>query len=177
MPPHVPITSSLLELIFGDPAQYHGEAFVLREPKDIWTKVGQQPTAGFNCHAYALGERIGLTPADWVEGEPTDLSMDTNPMEILLSVYFETIAILPVSEAHTLAHEQELQRGDIISFVRNRPYWGIVHGHSGRVIRVNDANWMASKLKTGRLLAIPILEALQLYPQTQRIQIYRFQKE
>ncbi|MEK7583691.1 MAG: hypothetical protein AAB490_00465 [Patescibacteria group bacterium] len=173
LPPHVPITSPLLELIFGDPTQYTGPSFILEERTE-WVEVGKQPAARFNCHAYSLGERVGLTPEDWVEGEPTDLSMDTNPMQILLSAYFTPFRTLDVAHAHSLVHDQGLREGDVISFTYERPYWGIVHQHSGRVMHVNSENWLTSKFQVGRLIVTSIKDALEFYPDTRKVRVYRF---
>ena len=170
LPPPNPISSPLQPLIFGDPAQYQGSSFILKE-NNKWSKAGQEPTAGFNCHAYSLGERVGLTPQDWVEGEPTNLSEDTNPMEILLSVYCRLVGKQPVSQIDLLPHVRE---GDIICFTIEQLYGGVNYLHSGRIRVVNGQNWMASKFRTGRLLVTPIQEALQVYPTTQKICIYRF---
>ena len=170
LPPLDSITSPLQPLVFGSPAEYRGPSFILQE-NNAWSKAGQKPTAEFNCHAYALGKRIGLTAEDWVEGEPTNLSEDTNPMEILLSVYFRRIMALSVSQIDSLSQAKE---GDIISFTLERLYGGTTHLHSGRIKVVNGQNWMASKFRTGRLLVTPIEEALRVYPTTQKICIYRF---
>ena len=173
LPPHVPITNPLLQLVFGDPLQYEGLGFILEDDSE-WSRIGQEPTPRFNCHAYSLGERVGLTAEDWLEGEPTNLSLDTNPTQILLSVYFRRRRTFDVAQAEVLTQNPGLREGDIISFTHERPNWGIVHEHSGRIRQVNGENWMASKFKTGRLLVTPIIDALQIYPDTRTIHVYRF---
>jgi hypothetical protein len=176
LPPHPPITSPVLQLAFGDPSEYEGAGFILEDGSE-WSRVGQEPTSSFNCHAYSLGERVGLTPTDWVEGEPTDLSLDTNPAEILLTTYFKRRRALRVNQYDSLIHDLALREGDVLSFTYKVPFWGIVHLHSGRIQKVNRQNWMASKLRTGRLLVTPIPDVLWLYPETQTIHAYRLRGE
>jgi hypothetical protein len=176
IPPLVPVPGPLQPLVFGDPTQYQGSAFILQEDNK-WSKAGKEPTAGFNCHAYALGERVGLTPEDWVEGEPTNLSENTNPMEALLSVYCRHMKTLPASQADLLSQDSHLKEGDIVSFVLGILCERVNHLHSGRIKLVNGENWMASKFRAGRLLVTPISEALQVYPITEKICIYRFRNK
>ena len=171
--PHVPITTPLLQLIFGNPEQYEGPAFI-PEASDEWTSAWQNSAPVFNCHAYSLGGRVGLTPRDWVEGEPTDLSMYTHPTAVLLNAYFRKIWTLDVTQGTNLAEDQRLHEGDVISFTRERNFWGTVHEHSGKVVKVRGKNWMMSKFVAGRLLVTLIADALELYPKTQTLRAYRF---
>lgn len=169
----VPDSKPELHLMLGNPDLYRGKGFILHDG-NRWSEVGREPTASFNCHTYSLGERIGLTPEDWVEGEPTNLSLDTSPMEILLSVYFKLQKTLKCSEASSLISDPDLQAGDIVSFTYTRSHWGVCHLHSGQVKLVNGENWLASKFYIGRLVVTPIAEALSHYPQATAIRIYRF---
>jgi hypothetical protein len=172
-----PIDDPRFQLVLGNPALYTGSGFILKEPDNPWTQIGQEPTSSFNCHTYSLGDRIGLTPQDWVEGEPTNLSMDTNPMEILLSIYFTILRTLKADEINSLHLDSDLRENDIISFTYKRFDWGIVHQHSGIIRRVNGENWLASKFRLGRLVVTPISEALSYYPQVTKILVYRLKGE
>jgi hypothetical protein len=171
--PIPPIAHPLMELIFGDPANYSGSAYI-PQGDDPWVVAGQKITADFNCHSFSLGERIGLTPRDWVEGEPTNLSNDTNPTALLLSVYFRQTRLLEPTQVEKLVRDHGLREGDIISFTYDRPYWGTVHGHSGRIRTVGNENHLRSKFQTGRLADTTIAQALELYPEATTVRVYRF---
>ena len=171
--PQVPITKPLHHLIYESSEQYQGPAFI-PEISDEWTRTWQHSVPIFNCHAYSLGTRVGLAPNDWVEGEPTDLSMNTNPTAILLAAYFRQIRTLETAQVAKLVEDQRLCEGDIISFTRERNYWGTVHEHSGKVLKVEGKNWMMSKFMAGRLLVTPIADALELYPKARTLRAYRF---
>lgn len=176
LPPHPPIITPLHKSAFGVSGESTGPSFVYKDLSCPWSRAGLEPTASFNCNSYALGSRVGLSPGDWIEGEPTDLSMATNPMAILLSAYFRTIKILNPKEVDRLPGDSGLREDDIVSFTREHARWGTLHDHSGRIKRIKDDNWMVSKFGTGRLLASPIAEALRHYPETENIRIYRFRK-
>lgn len=172
-------TGGFWDLVFGNPSDYHGPEYILRDPTCPWSTNGQEPTFSFNCHAYSLGEKVGLNPHDWVEGECTDASMNTNPTDILLRDYFRPVKQLAATlqAAETLADDPELCEDDVVSFTRMTKFWGIAHDHSGRIRMVNRQNWLASKFREGRLLMTPIATAFNAQTNVnEQIRVYRFRK-
>ena len=164
------------KLAAEDASRYHGRAFVLKEPWNRWTELGQEPTASFNCHSYSFGDRVGITPEDWVEGEWTDMALNTNPAEILFSAYFKPIKVLPPCAGSSLVFDRTLKDGDVISFTKQRLGWGTNYMHSGIVQCLGEENWLVSKFSSGRLIAAPIPEIAEVYLECglERIGVHRF---
>ena len=63
-----------------------GPVIELEESEWSWS---QQPSVNFNCHAMAIGSRIGLTPQDWLEGVASSATQDVNPTEMILDCFFD----------------------------------------------------------------------------------------
>lgn len=42
----------------------------------------------FNCHAMAIGSAVGITPNDWLEGQASDSTSNSNPVGILLNEFY-----------------------------------------------------------------------------------------
>jgi hypothetical protein len=167
--------TNLHHLIFGDPSRYEGSGNIYSDPDDEWTAKGAEMDPRFNCAAFALGEKVGLTPNDWIEGEPTDISEDTNPAEILLKAYFKPIKIVDatLNAVAPLASDPQIWHDDVVSYTLHRPKWGIVHRHMGKIKIVDNENWLISKFAQSRIVVLPLTEVLQIFPDVEKVRIYR----
>ncbi|MEM7561141.1 MAG: hypothetical protein AAF394_18615 [Planctomycetota bacterium] len=72
-----------------------GPVLELEESSWAWSSA---PSSDFNCHAMAIGSRLGLTPRDWLEGVASAATLDENPTRILLEHFFEPLA--PTQNSH-----------------------------------------------------------------------------
>lgn len=82
---------SFQELLEGDPATKQDNGFILEESGNPWAAGGKEGSPSFNCHAYAVGERLGLTPNDWLEGQSSALTNNTNPLGTVLNRSFRIV--------------------------------------------------------------------------------------
>jgi hypothetical protein len=178
--PEPQILHPMDNLVFGDPIRFLGEGFIFHEAGNPWAETGILVTNSFNCHAFALGERVGLTPRDWISSVASDATLNTNPMQILLDAYFEEVmgADYDPMAAMRLAEETSLKEDDVISFSCPAPGKNdLFHLHSGRITRVEDEWWIAGKAGAGRIIVAPILNTLMYYPRLKipgKIRVYRF---
>ena len=67
-----------------------GEVSQLDDPEWLWST---EPSMNFNCHALAIGSRVGVTPSDWLEGIASDATLNQNPTAILLNRYFDKLRV------------------------------------------------------------------------------------
>lgn len=109
------------------------------ESGNPWCRNGTKPDSGFNCHAHAVGDLIGLTPDDWLDGGVSKLTGNTNPMQVVLDNFFREVA------------SNDLREGDVVSLVKNGPD-GVEYIHSGRIVNENGRVMIASKLGEGPLV-------------------------
>jgi hypothetical protein len=119
----------------------------------------------FNCHAFALGDRAGLTPQDWVEGEPGALTEGANPMAVLVSYYLTPYKKLSKDprEIAELASDPGINEGDVIAFMRIDAGDQVVFVHSGKMVKVEGENWVISKLGERPVSTLPIKNLAAAY--------------
>ncbi|MBX7144523.1 MAG: hypothetical protein K1X79_08750 [Oligoflexia bacterium] len=157
-----PDPDNLRKILFAVPDK-HGE--VLDPLTSPWADPSKQ--AFFNCHAFALGETLGLTPNDSVNGARVNSLGYENPVGLLLPKFFDLKCSFEgeTLNAPAFTHHASLSSGDRI-FLVNSDGPSIEHLHSGRLVKRNGENWVVSKLGEDPLVVTPIDTLLLVYPTT-----------
>lgn len=171
------------ELLEGDPNTNEDNGFLLNEPNNPWTKAGGGVGPSFNCHSYAVGERLGLTPNDWLEGSPSPLTDDTNPLDIILKNSFQIVKnySLESDMLNDFPNDTQILAGDIVTIImtsRNAVRrTNVDYIHSGRVTKVRGKNWVSSKFGEGPILVTPLSAIIKEYQgQFNRMSVYRLKQ-
>jgi hypothetical protein len=148
--------------------------FVCTDAGNPWCAATALTT--FNCHAFALGERAGMSPQDWVDGEAGPLTDGINPMGVLVSYYLKPYMKLGKSahEITRLVQNRCVCEGDIICFLRrddkNRP----IFVHSGKIVKAGDDNVVMSKLGENPVCTLPLRDLVNEYsPIFSWIEVFR----
>jgi hypothetical protein len=163
--PFRPVTA-FHHLAVGDASQGMNAGVPFEIPGDPWSEAGASGNHRFNCLTYALGDRVGLTPDDWIEGIREVITDWTNPMETLLALYFKQIKVMDVSlrEMLALTDSQFLQDDDIYSMEGRLKTYGRVVYHAGRICKLSGENYLVSKIGEARLVITPLHVPLSVYP-------------
>lgn len=117
-----------------------GPVLELEESSWVWSSA---PSSDFNCHAMAIGSRLGLTPRDWLEGVASAATLNENPTQILLEHFFEPLAPLQSLAA------QSLQSDDVFVCYNTAKDQFI---HSGFIKLINQEAVAISKFGEGPIL-------------------------
>ncbi len=91
-------------------AEYDCGPVIELEPSD-WSWSSETAT-NFNCHAMAIGSRVGVSPQDWLEGIASDATLDQNPTAIILGRFFHLTSIVEP----TLLRPDSVLEDDIFVF-------------------------------------------------------------
>ena len=169
---HYPFQMELIpkfEVFAGEFAQLHFE------PNNPWYEGyhEQKVLATFNCHAFAIGSDIGLTPSDLLEAIP--LQQFPNPLTTALTEFYNAVASVPVN---MLAEDLQsmigkIQPGDVVCLVNNsgtqREYI-----HMARIESVGKEIRFLSKMgRQGPVLLTNLQFLLRHYAKTNGVEIYR----
>lgn len=152
--------SSLAALLEAGVSSGEGRGKFLCEglSKDSWCKNGIRPDPNFNCHSYSVGDVIGLTSTDWLDGVSSELTDGINPMQVVLDNYFSLVSEFDRNpeSISKVARNVGLQEGDVLTLVKYSSDGSVEHVHSGRIVKEKSKNWLASKLGEGPLIIAPI---------------------
>lgn len=162
-----PNPQELRKVLLSNPAK-PGEIVI--DSSNPWAQNSAQ--SFFNCHAFALGETVGLTPNDQINGAPVRTLGFPNPVGELLPVFF-TLKLAFEGHQMNLANiesDSRLSTGDRIFFVAKTKE-GVEHVHSGRIVKRGQENWVMSKLGEDPLVITPLETLSKLYDFSQ-IQIW-----
>lgn len=118
-----------------------GPVLELEESSWAWSSA---PSSDFNCHAMAIGSRLGLTPRDWLEGVASAATLNENPTRILLEHFFKPLA--PLQNSHAA---KSLQSDDVFVCYNTAKDQFI---HSGFIKQVNQETVAISKFGEGPIL-------------------------
>ncbi|HEV8487292.1 MAG TPA: hypothetical protein VGV87_27335 [Blastocatellia bacterium] len=140
-----------------------GGGFVCTDASNPWCA----PTAltTFNCHAFALGDRAGLSPQDWLDGEAGPLTDGINPMGALVSYYLKPYrkSGKTAHEITRLAGDRCVCEGDVICFLRMDESNRLTFVHSGKMVKVGSQNWVMSKLGENPVCTLPLRDLVDEY--------------
>lgn len=113
-------------------------------------KKGDRANPRFNCHSFSLGNHVGITPDDWVEGLKGKATEDTNPMEVFLASYFTMVKKLDPSKQkpEDVEKDPDLKEGDILLLTGRDPEGKrpTFHSHSGRIVKRGDKWQLMAKM-------------------------------
>lgn len=128
-------------------------------PENPWCRNGTKPDPSFNCHAYSVGDIIGLTPTDWLDGASSELTNGMNPVQVALDNYFSLILELDKNPESVsgVAEASWLREDDVLALVKHDPDGSVEYVHSGRIVKEHGENWLASKLGEGPLIVAPLI--------------------
>ena len=143
-----------------------GEVTELYDPTTEWSAA---PSMNFNCHALAIGSRVGISPSDWLEGIASDATMNQNPTELLLNRYFDQLRIEEPDHAGSYFDAQE---GDIVVLCDSASQHFI---HSATIRFVDGEMVAVSKFGEGPILSTSLELLTKFYAnQFDEVRWYRF---
>lgn len=127
----------------------------------------------FNCHAFALGARLDISPTDWVEGQASGLTLNQNPMKIALNAFFSSYldSNFKSIKWDELTTDTSLDEGDIITFYDTKTDSFV---HSGVIVKRNGENWCMAKSGDAEIVVTPLKNSALNYTGFDRVQIYKF---
>lgn len=136
------------------------------EPNCEWSAA---PSMNFNCHALAVGSRIGISPSDWLEGIASDATMSRNPTEILLNRYFEQLRTEEPDHAGSYFDARE---DDVVVLCDSASRHFI---HSATIKSVEGELVAVSKFGEGPILSTSLSLLMKFYAnQFDEVHWYRF---
>jgi hypothetical protein len=151
-----PELSAVLE---SDPASSEDDGELFEEDGNRWCSAAAKGAnlSTFNCCTFAVGDIVGLTPADWVNPVASGNTDDTNPMEILLDSYFQCVKVYPGPTVNwqAIERDQDLHVHDVLCFVQVEPS-ASQFVHVGKVLPNKGINWLVSKFGCGPLVKASI---------------------
>ncbi len=123
-----------------------GPVVELEQPDWNWC---HGPESNFNCHAFAIGSSVGLTPNDWVEGMASPLTLHANPADLLLRSFF--IPTTTIDRTDRSGYESGKESIDNDVFVIHDSRFNHLR-HSGFIKWVDGQPMAVSKFGEGPIL-------------------------
>jgi len=110
-------------------------------------KKGDRGNPSFNCHSFALGDYVGITPSDWIEGVAAKATEDANAMETFLASYFTVVKTIDPSKQkpEDVESDTDVREGDVLVLTA-RPEKSLQHVHSGRLVKRGQKWQLMAKL-------------------------------
>jgi hypothetical protein len=148
-----------------------------------WCKASDRPK--FNCHTYAVGDFLELSPVDWVEGRIISTQgIVQTPMAAILNQRFERVAKFDLADIHandnSITASKAFREDDVATFKTSSfSYldYHVEYYHSGKLKRRAGVWWVESKMGEGPIFMIPLLNFIYYYIQPGRnieLEIHRF---
>jgi len=111
-----------------------------------------------------------------LEGSSSFLTNGTNPLEIILKGSFRSIKKYGPGKHAIFQNDTDILAGDFVSlnssFKAEASYI-----HSGRIIKINNTNWIVSKFGEGPLLVNPLSTIeKEFWNQFFEVEVFRFKK-
>lgn len=135
--------------------------------------------ATFNCGTFAVGDYLGLTPADWLHPESSQDGFPT-PVAVILDSFFDPVCEMSVTEAlNPLLFEADsrLRDGDVLCFEkipRDGDPSRRIMTHVARIQKKDGVNRLLSKFGEGPVVLSDIKFAHRMFPGGEVVKVYRF---
>ena len=166
----------------GDPATDQDDVRFYREPSDplCTSELFDYYQSGtFNCHTFAFRPFLGLNRLDWLTGMIEDSTNGVNPVKVVLDSYFRPVKVVRIGAfgasedtLNEFDRDSDFQEDDIICFTRSSD--PDCFYHTGRVRKVNDRNWVLSKIGMSPTVVTTLSQLATYYiGKFDQVEIYR----
>ena len=161
-PPTEPEAPDLGNVLDLDPDSPEDDGEMYCDEASPWCSVSATGSdlSTFNCCTFAVGDVVGLTPADWINPVSTGNTDDSNPMLILLDSYFIRVKAYagPDLNWDAIENDDQLQENDVLCYVQTGEK-AIEFVHAGKICKNKGHNWLVSKFGLGPLVKAPLRSA------------------
>lgn len=126
---------------------------IVEKDLDPWTST---PLHQFNCHTLSVGSLVGIAPEFWIEGVANEVTLNQNPLQILLRDFFVEVGKFRKEQWDVISSNSDitLSENDVV-VLSHQLDTGIEYFHSATIKIIENQIYLLGKYGEGQIVLTP----------------------